>query len=209
MASQKAREAGREWAEGPVCGVAAAFDDEGPWREQGRALRRVQIAYEAYSPVADEQTLREMRAHTTQDPVRLWTLLGGIFGGVVVALCMVIWMSKDWPLVVGGKPITSWPPFLCICFEMTVLYGAFACMGAFFLRARLPHLTLAAAYRPEFAVDHFGLFIPCAPEKAGHWRSVLMRAGAVRSWTVTNPERGRLEVPGVWERGEADVRGRR
>jgi hypothetical protein len=92
---------------------------------------------------------------------------------------------------------------------MTVLYAGFACLGAFLIRGRLPHLTLAAAYRPEFAVDHFGLFVPCAPEEVGRWRSRLIGAGAVRSWTVTNPDRGRLEVPGAWERGEPDVGGGR
>jgi hypothetical protein len=189
--------------------VAASFDDERPWRKQARALREAQQGYEAYSPIADEETLREMRPHSTQDPVRLWTLLGGIFGGVVVAFCMVIWMSKDWPLVVGGKPITSWPPFICICFEMTVLYASFACTGAFFIRGRLPHLTLAAAYRPEFAVDRFGLFVPCTEAETAHWRRVLIASGAVRSWTVTNPERGRLEVPGAWERGDPDLGGER
>lgn len=199
----------RDWAQAPgagvVCGVAGSFDDEAPWREQAVELRGRGQRFEAYSPIADEGTLRAMRPHTTQNVVRLWTLLGGIFGGVVVGFCMTIWMSKDWPLVVGGKPIVSWPPFICICFEMSVLYGSFACMGAFFALARLPHLTLAAAYRPEFAVDHFGLFIPCPPEEAGHWRSVLIHAGAVRSWSVTNPERGRLEIPGAWEQGEPDL----
>src|SRR5258706_3717035 len=34
------------------------------------------------------------------------------------------YMSYDWPLVVGGKPIGSIPPYVVIMFEMTILFGA-------------------------------------------------------------------------------------
>ncbi|MGH9476265.1 MAG: DUF3341 domain-containing protein [Terriglobales bacterium] len=186
----------------PFCGVAASFSDESPWR---RALGRVQDQgreFEAYAPFADEETLRQLRPRSTISVVRLWTLLGGLFGGVVVAFCMVIWMSRNWPLVVGGKPIVSWPPFICICFEMTVLYAAFACTGAFLVKAKLPHLTLPAAYRPEFLHDRYGVFVPCARLEAGELRSLLERQGAEHSWQVYNPPRGRLAMPVEWEEAE-------
>jgi len=178
----------------PFAGVAASFPSQHDWL---RAALRHQAAgrdIETYAPIADEKVLRALRPRSTQNPVRLWSLLGGLFGGTV-AFCMTIWMSRNWPLIVGGKPIVSWPPFICICFEMTVLYAAFACMGSFFVLGRLPHLTLAAAYQPEFAVDHYGLFLPCVREEADALQGELGRDGAVRSWLVYNPERGRLAPP--------------
>ena len=178
----------------PFCGVAAAFEEHAVWKRAGLEARAAGQDFEAYSPVADEATLRALRPHTTQNPIRLWTLLGGLFGGTM-AFCMTIWMSMNWPLVVGGKPIVSWPPFIDICFEMSVLYGSFACMFAFFAYARLPHLTLAAAYRPEFDVDRFGLFIACRREHAEVVRRQLEQAGAERTWLVVNPDRGRLAEP--------------
>ena len=33
-------------------------------------------------------------------------------------------MSHDWPLLVGGKPIGSIPPYVVIIFELTILLGA-------------------------------------------------------------------------------------
>jgi len=187
----------------PFCGVAASFPDEEPWRAAAvRATQesaRVGLACEAYAPFADEETLRELRPRSTINVVRLWTLLGGIFGGSC-AFAMTIWMSRDWPLVVGGKPIVSWPPFICICFEMTVLYASFACLGSFLAKARLPHLTTAAAYRAEFTVDRYGLFVECALADAGALRRQLAQAGAERTWLVYNPPRPRLAGEALLER---------
>ncbi|TAN21649.1 MAG: DUF3341 domain-containing protein [Acidobacteria bacterium] len=182
----------------PFCGVAGSFANEHPWRRALAQARDQGLEFEAYSPFADEETVRELRPGATTSVVRLWTLLGGIFGGVVVAFAMAIWMSRNWPLVVGGKPIVSWPPFICICFEMTVLYAAFACTGACFVKGQFPHLTLPAAYRPEFMHDHYGIFLACAREEAGELRSRLERSGAQKSWLVFNPERGRLALPVEW-----------
>ncbi len=175
-------------------GVCASFADQKLWRAATLAAQDSGQAIEAYGPVADEATMRLLRPHSPQNPVRLWTLLGGMFGGFA-AFAMTIWMSRDWPLVVGGKPIVSWPPFICICFEMTVLFASFACMGSFLAYARLPQLTLPAAYRPEFAVDHFGLFIACAPPEAERWQQQLTAEGAQQVWRIENQPRGRLALP--------------
>ncbi|MGH9416538.1 MAG: DUF3341 domain-containing protein [Terriglobales bacterium] len=187
----------------PFAGVAASFDDEHPWRRAAAEARGAGREYEAYAPFADEEVMREMRPHSTVNVVRLWTLLGGIFGGTC-AFAMTIWMSRNWPLVVGGKPIVSWPPFICICFEMTVLYASFACLGALLVKARLPHLTLAAAYRPEFGLDHYGLFLPCWREEAETRRGELERGGAERTWLVFNPDRGRLALPSTLGEARGD-----
>ncbi|MGH9486898.1 MAG: DUF3341 domain-containing protein [Terriglobales bacterium] len=188
--------------EAPFCGVAASFTDERPWRRALAEVRDQGRKFEAYSPFSDEEVLRELCPRSTTSVVRLWTLLGGIFGGVVVAFAMVIWMSRNWPLVVGGKPIVSFPPFICICFEMTVLYASFACTGACFVKGKIPHLTLPAAYRPEFLHDHFGVFVACGRGEAGELRSRLERDGADKSWLVYNPPRGRLAMPVEWEETE-------
>ena len=179
---------------GPFCGVAASFEDEDSWRRAAMVAREDGYDFEAYAPIADEEVVREMRPHSTQNPVRLWTLLGGIFGGII-AFAFTIWMSRNWPLVVGGKPIVSWPPFICIAFELTILYASIACMFAFFALGRLPQLTLQAAYRPEFGLDRYGLFLPCLPEAASGLHQQMKLLGAVRSWPVYNPARGRLADP--------------
>src|SRR5256884_1129676 len=50
-----------------------------------------------------------------------------IFGGIAgcaIGAWLTLWMSADWPIVVGGKPVGSIPPYVVIMFEMTILFGA-------------------------------------------------------------------------------------
>ena len=56
-------------------------------------------------------------------PVRLFTLIGGLTG-CTAGFAMTIWMSYDWPVLVGGKAIASIPPYVVIAFELTILLGA-------------------------------------------------------------------------------------
>ena len=55
--------------------------------------------------------------------VRAFTLIGALTG-CAAGFGMTIWMSADWPLLVGGKPIVAIPPFVVLGFELTILYGA-------------------------------------------------------------------------------------
>ena len=49
--------------------------------------------------------------------------------GLSIALLMQWWMSAvDYPVIIAGKPYASWPAFVPITFELTVLFSAF---GAF------------------------------------------------------------------------------
>ena len=50
---------------------------------------------------------------------------GGIAGlmGFAGMLLFVYWTSTvDWPLIVGGKPMNSWPAFVPVMFEVMVLF---------------------------------------------------------------------------------------
>lgn len=58
--------------------------------------------------------------------------------GFLFACGFQIWTSAvDWPLNVGGKSFNSFPAFVPVAFEVTVLFGAFATVGAFLFRAKL------------------------------------------------------------------------
>ena len=62
-------------------------------------------------------------------PVRRWTLAGGLLG-VTTGFLMTIWMSYDYPIVVGGKPLGAPVPYVVIAFELTILFGAFLLYSA-------------------------------------------------------------------------------
>jgi len=58
----------------------------------------------------------------------------------------------SYPINVGGKPFNSWPAFIEITFECTVLVAAFA--AALEMRARN---KLRQAYHPVFNASNFAL----------------------------------------------------
>lgn len=110
-------------------------------------------------------------------PVRLFTLIGGIVG-CTSGLAMTYWMSLDWPLLVGGKPIATVPPYVVIMFELTVLFGALCTVtGVALLALRKP--TTGIAYDERFTDDHIGIFVPCAADRAGDVEALLKQAGSV------------------------------
>jgi hypothetical protein len=52
--------------------------------------------------------------------------LFGALLGLACGAALTAGTSSAWPLVTGGKPIVSVPPFVIVTFELTVLVGALA-----------------------------------------------------------------------------------
>ena len=71
--------------------------------------------------------------------VRFFALIGAA-GGTVTGLAFTILPALSWPLVIGGKPIVSLPPFIIIAFALTILFGALSTFAGFLLLSRLPSL---------------------------------------------------------------------
>ena len=84
--------------------------------------------------------------------VPLVVLIGGIIGGCTGYL-MQWWMAAvDYPLNIGGRPLHSWPSFIVITFEMTILFaGLFAVFGMLALNG------LPMPYHPVFNVSRFAM----------------------------------------------------
>ena len=110
-------------------------------------------------------------------PVRLFTLIGGLTG-CAAGFGMTLWMSYDWPLLVGGKPIGSIPPYVVIAFELTILMGALATVTAVALFSVL-FGKRGIAYDPQFSDDRIGIFVPGGRDQAGSVEQMLRSAGAV------------------------------
>ncbi len=108
-------------------------------------------------------------------PVRLWTLIGGLTS-CASGFAMTLWMSYDYPIVVGGKPLGSIPPYVVIAFELTILLGALATIVGLIFHSWRTHR--AAAYDPRFTDDEIGVFVPCAPERRAAVQQLLQTAGA-------------------------------
>ena len=110
-------------------------------------------------------------------PVRLFTLIGGLTG-CAAGFGMTIWMSLDWPVIVGGKTIASIPPYVVIAFELTILLGALSTVAAMVLFSVVMGKR-GIAYDPRYSDDQIGVFVPGGADQQGAVEQLLRSAGAV------------------------------
>jgi len=133
----------------PIYGMMAEFDT--PVALIEAAKRTYQAGYkriDAYTPFPVEGLAEEIGFH--RDEVPLVVLIGGIVGGLTGYL-MQYWMSAvAYPLNIGGKPYHSWPAFIVITFEMTILFAGISAVFGMLALNGLP-----MPYHPVFNVPRF------------------------------------------------------
>ena len=156
-----------------IVGVFGYLDDA------VRALRELKARgfthLTVYSPVPRHE-LDEVLAKP-ESPVRRFALVGGLTG-VSFGFFYAIATSLDWPLIVGGKPIVSLPPYVVIGFETTILIGALATVAGMLLNAKLPRLSRSPGYDPRFSSDKIGIVAFGGPAQLESAREILGAAGA-------------------------------
>src|SRR5204863_7097381 len=103
---------------------------------------------DAYSPLPIEELHEAMGFHHTKLP--LIVLIGGLVG-CLGGYLLQFWVSTmAYPLNVGGKPLDSWPAFIPVTFECTILGAA---LSAVFGMLALNGLPLP--YNPVINVARF------------------------------------------------------
>jgi hypothetical protein len=124
-------------------------------RTYARGYRRI----DAYSPFPVEGLAEAIGFHSNRMP--LIVLIGGVLGGIGAYFMM--WYSAviNYPLNVGGKPLHSWPAFVPITFEVTVLVASLsAVLGMLGLNGLpMPHHPLF--YVPDFTRASRSRFFLC------------------------------------------------
>ena len=130
---------------------------------------------QALSPIPHHAIDEALQKPTS--PVRLFTLVGCLLGAVT-GFALTIAASLHYPLITGGKPIVSIPPFLIIVFELTILFGGLLTLGGMLLNARLPGVHVGPIYNPHFSEDRFGLWVRCEDTQHDEVRNLLQSAGA-------------------------------
>ena len=154
----------------PLYGVMAEFDN--PTDLVAAARQTYEAGYRrinGYSPFPIEELSEAIGFTKTSLP--LIVLIGGIIGGLL-GFFMQYWMEViDYPLNVGGKPPNSWPAFIPITFEMTVLFAAFAAVFGMLALNKLPQPYHPVFNAPNFALatrDRFFLVIEANDPKFKH-----------------------------------------
>jgi len=133
----------------PLYGLLAEFEDSEGLLHAARALKEHGYdRWEAYTPFPVEGLAEAAGMQRTRMP--LVVLIGAIIGGCC-GFALQWWVSvKAYPLNIGGRPLNSWPSFIPVTFEMTILGGAlFAVLGMLGLNG------LPRPHHPLFGIDGF------------------------------------------------------
>jgi hypothetical protein len=137
--------------EHPVYGLLAEFESVDALVEAIRAARREGYTrMDAYSPFPVEGLAEELGLHHSRLP---WVVFAGGLLGCVGGFVMQWYAAEfSYPLNIGGRPLFSWPAFIPITFELTVLVGGLTAMLAMLGMNGLPQ-----PYHPLFNVERFAL----------------------------------------------------
>jgi hypothetical protein len=118
---------------------------------------------DAYTPFPVEELAEALGHEHTLVP--LITLVGGIAGCLGGYFMEWYSMARLYPLNVGGRPLNSWPNFIPVTFELTVLIASLSAFLSVFILNRLPQVHHPVFNVPEFeraSADRFFLCIEAA-----------------------------------------------
>lgn len=135
----------------PLYGLLAEF--ERPEDLLDRARRTYQAGYRkmsAHSPFPIEGLPEAIGLGRTRLP--LLVLLGGIMGASAGFFLQYYAAVIDYPWNIGGRPLNSWPSFIIVTFELTILGAAGVAALGMLLMNKLPML-----YHPVFNAPRFRL----------------------------------------------------
>jgi hypothetical protein len=130
-------------------GVMAEFENpddvvEAARRAHAEGYRKM----DAYSPFPIEELTEAVGVPHTRLP---WIVLGGGIVGALTGFLLQYYIAAiDYPLNIGGRPLNSWPYFIPVTFELTILFSAISAVVGMIVLNGLPK-----PYHPVFNVPGF------------------------------------------------------
>src|SRR5262245_20313779 len=114
-----------------------------------RAREAGYVRMDAHTPFPLE-ALAAALGHRSRGRLPKIVLAGGIVGGLAGYLFQYWVAVYAYPMNVGGRPLHSWPAFVPVTFEMTILCAALAAVLGMLTLNGLP-----MPYHPLFNVERF------------------------------------------------------
>ena len=132
-----------------IYGVMAEFDNPSALVSAARAARaKGYRKLDAYSPFPIEELTDALHLHKNKLP--LIVLAGGVIGGLT-GFFLQYWIAGIYfPINIAGRPLNSWPSFIIITFELTILFASLSAVLGMMALCGLP-----MPYHPVFNVPRF------------------------------------------------------
>jgi hypothetical protein len=133
----------------PIYGLMAEFSEvtalvDAAKRSYAEGYRRV----DAFTPFPVHELFDALKLDDKRLPLAV--LLGGI-AGCLGGFGLCYWVSViAYPLNIGGRPFNSWPSFIPVTFEITILLAALTAVLSLIVLNGLP-----MPYHPVFNVKRF------------------------------------------------------
>lgn len=150
-----------------IYGLLAEFDNVDALVRAARSAREAGYRrMDAYTPFPVEEVTEALGYTYTVLP--LLVLLGGLagcLGGFGMQYYAMVW---SYPLNVGGRELNSWPAFIPVTFELTILSAALVAVLGMLALNGLPQPYHPLFHIPRFALatrDRFFLCIEAADAK--------------------------------------------
>ena len=107
-----------------------------------------------------------------------WVTAVGAFLGCTAGFSLCYYSMYSWPLVVGGKELTSLPPFVIIGYESMILIGCISNLLGMLALSRLPQIKAPSPSDPRFSEDRIGIWVPCLGAEADRASELMKGHGA-------------------------------
>jgi hypothetical protein len=145
----------------PLAGVVGFFDDPDQILKAAEKVRDANYwSFDCFTPYPVHGM--DQAQGLKRSPLPFVTLFGGLTGFGIAFGLQYYTSVIDWALNIGGKPFNSWPAFVPILFELTVLLAALSTVGAMFALNGLPNTSKKIA-DPSITRDRFAIFIDAPP----------------------------------------------
>lgn len=172
-----------------IYGLVAEFDDPTALVEAAREVKKEGYRkFEAYTPYPIKDLDEIIPGWNLVPPI---VLLGGLIGAATAWTMEYYIAAIDYPTNVGGRPLYSWPMFIPILFELTVLFAGVSAFFGTLALCGFPRLHFPLFNLPEFSRASSSRFFLCIEECDPIYDSqltarFLRNLDAIGVWEVEN-----------------------